>query len=164
MLPSPRPAFIFCFLCKSLTTLSTYSSCSADAFMPPATLLSSRSGGLAYGLHSQDSKLPIMALLGNENEEDEEFYRDLQSAKKDKLGAEIPPEQLKESAKNAEEEFLQAMSKSREEFRSAKNELGSSGAIDMFLEKIREEDERREVERNQVQDDHEDEEDDESFQ
>lgn len=73
---------------------------------------------------------------------DSSFYRDLRKAKVDKFGFRIPPDQLKESAQNAESEFLQAMEETSKEFQKAKDDLGSKGAVDLFLEKIRQEDER----------------------
>lgn len=72
------------------------------------------------------------------------FYRDLEEAKKAKLGASIPKKQLEESASRAQEEFLQAMKEASQEFKEAKEELGSEGAIDLFLNRIRKEDEKRE--------------------
>jgi hypothetical protein len=81
------------------------------------------------------------------DDDDAAFYRDLKEAKKKKLGAPIPPEQLKESAVDAEQEFLKAMKQTKKEFEEAKEELGSKGAaIDFFLQKIREEGERQEDE------------------
>jgi hypothetical protein len=73
----------------------------------------------------------------------EDFMRDLRDAKASKLGGAIPEEQLKESAARAESDFLQAMKETKEEFDQAKKELGSEGAVDMFLDKIRKEDEHR---------------------
>ncbi|VEU36349.1 unnamed protein product [Pseudo-nitzschia multistriata] len=83
----------------------------------------------------------------NNDGSDTEFYRDLQRAKLDKLGRSIPPDQVKQSAAQAEADFLRAMSETKDEFQKAKDELGSDGAIDLFLEKIREEDKRREEEK-----------------
>jgi hypothetical protein len=80
---------------------------------------------------------PLFAL--DANDDDADFYRDFQKAKNEKFGSPIPPEQLKESAKDAEQEFLQAMKQSRKEFQDAKDELGSNGAVDLFLGKIQKE-------------------------
>lgn len=78
---------------------------------------------------------------------DKEFYDDLQRAKQEKLGGSIPPEQARESAAQAESDFLQAMRETKAEFQKAKEELGSDGAVDLFLDRIREEeDEIREEE------------------
>ncbi len=74
---------------------------------------------------------------------DDEFYRDLRRAKNQKLGRSIPPEQAQESAVQAEGDFLQAMRETKDEFQRAKEELGSDGAVNLFLERIREEDERQ---------------------
>lgn len=75
-------------------------------------------------------------------ENDADFYRDLGKAKLKKLGRSIPPEQARKSAVEAEGDFLQAMREAKEEFRKAKEDLGSDGAIDLFLGRIREEDEK----------------------
>lgn len=75
-------------------------------------------------------------------EEDKDFYRDFVEAKISKLGASIPPEQAELLAKQGEEDFLQAMKETRDEFQSAKQELGSDGAVELFLNKIKKEDER----------------------
>ena len=74
----------------------------------------------------------------------DEFLRDFRDAKASKMGGQIPEEQLKESAAQAESDFLQAMKETKDEFRKAKKELGSEGAVDMFLDRIRKEDEARE--------------------
>jgi len=74
---------------------------------------------------------------------DDSLYQDLKKAKNEKLGAPIPEQQRQESAKEAENEFLSAMQETSKEFQEAKDSLGSNGAIDLFLGKIREEDERR---------------------
>ena len=76
------------------------------------------------------------------------FYRNLDQAKRDKLGADIPKEQLQALAQEAENEFLQAMKEARQEFQKAKSKLGSDGAVDLFLEKIQMEDKRQELEEN----------------
>jgi hypothetical protein len=74
---------------------------------------------------------------------DDSFYLDLKKAKAEKLGAEIPPEQLKESARGAENEFLQAMKQTTQDFEKAKETLGSEGAVELFLDNLRKEDERK---------------------
>eukprot|EP00536_Pseudo-nitzschia_multiseries_P012285 jgi/Psemu1/31583/gm1.31583_g len=79
---------------------------------------------------------------------DEDFYRALQRAKLKKLGGSIPPEQVKESAAQAEADFLQAMKETKTEFQKAKEELGSDGAVDLFLDRIREEDKFRDEKEN----------------
>ena len=84
---------------------------------------------------------------GNDDD-DAEFYRDLQRAKQ-KLGGSIPPEQAKEAAAQAEGDFLRAMRDTKDEFQKAKEELGSDGAVDLFLDIIREEDRIREEEENE---------------
>ena len=79
----------------------------------------------------------------NDDDDDDAFYRDLQRAKQEKLGGSIPPEQAKESAAEAEADFLRAMRETKDEFQKAKEELGSDGAVDLFLDRIREEDKTR---------------------
>lgn len=80
------------------------------------------------------------------NDDDDEFYRNLRKAKLEKLGGSIPPEQVREVTAQAEDDFLQAMKETKDAFQRAKEELGSDGAIDFFLKKIREEDRLREEE------------------
>ena len=90
------------------------------------------------------------ASIGNPDGDDtpqqsmDEFLRDFRDAKASKMGGAIPEEQLKESAAQAESDFLQAMKETKDEFNQAKKELGSEGAVDMFLDRIRNEDEARE--------------------
>ena len=96
---------------------------------------------------------------GDDDEDDgTAFYRDLQQAKKEKLGAEIPPDQLRDSAISGEEEFLNAMKQSQKEYQEAKEKQGedSLSASDFFLQKIRKEEERqkqREEEEGMIDDD-----------
>jgi hypothetical protein len=80
--------------------------------------------------------------INNEDDSDS-FYRDLQQAKASKLGASIPEEQLKASAAQAESDFLQAMKKTRSDFEKAKAAMGTDAAVDMLLDRIRQEDENR---------------------
>ena len=75
----------------------------------------------------------------DDGDEDGDFYRDLKQAKNEKLGSPIPKEQVKESAQESEQEFLAAMKKTSEEFQAAKEALGSTGAVDLFLGKIQKE-------------------------
>jgi hypothetical protein len=83
------------------------------------------------------------------NDDDDEFYRNLRKAKLEKLGGSIPPEQVREVTAQAEDDFLQAMKNTKDEFQRAKEELGSDGAVDFFLEKIQEEDRLREEEQEE---------------
>mmetsp|Transcript_47638 Transcript_47638/g.57673 ORF Transcript_47638/g.57673 Transcript_47638/m.57673 type:complete len:146 (+) Transcript_47638:97-534(+) len=64
-------------------------------------------------------------------DEEEQFRRSLEEAKR-RLGGEIPPEQAKEAAKNAESDFLAAMEQVSQKFEADKSELGSDGAIDLI--------------------------------
>ena len=91
--------------------------------------------------------------------DDSDFYRDLERAKIDKLGVDIPPEQARQSAIQAEQDFLAAMKEVSKEFQEAKEELGSDGAVDLFLNRIRKEDEE-EGEGNDQKDENDDEEND----
>jgi hypothetical protein len=83
---------------------------------------------------------------GDGSQTDADFYRDLQRAKKEKLGGFIPPEQARETAIEAESDFLRAMRETKDAFQKAKAELGSDGAVDLFIDRIREEDERNDDE------------------
>jgi hypothetical protein len=92
----------------------------------------------------------------NNNDElmDDDFLaKSLQRAKNDILGAPIPPEVQKETAKEAESAFLAAMRDVSEEFATAKDQLGSDGAVDLFLQKIEEEDRRNQQEEDDEEDD-----------
>lgn len=83
--------------------------------------------------------LLVRHVVGAESDDDLSFYRELEEAKKAKLGGHIPEDQVKASASNAESEFLAAMKEARKEFLEAKEKFGSQGAIDMFLNRIRKE-------------------------
>lgn len=83
--------------------------------------------------------------LKGSTKEDLDFYRSLKEAKASKLGADIPPDQLRQSAIRAEDDFLRAMKETREEFQRAKQELGSDGAVDFFINRIQEEAERETI-------------------
>lgn len=124
------------------------------AFIPHDPYLA---GFNSLSFHRSESSLTAISGAGGaaENPDDDDndgdqndadFYRDLRRAKKQKLGRSIPPEQARESAVQAESDFLSAMRKTKDEFQKAKSELGSDGAIDLFLDKIREEDERNDEE------------------
>jgi hypothetical protein len=79
-------------------------------------------------------------------DDDDDFYRDLRRAKHDMLGRSIPPEQARKSAVQAESDFLRAMRETKVEFEKAKEDLGPDGAVDLFIDRIREEDERNDDE------------------
>lgn len=108
----------------------------ATAFAP-LKLLSKMEDGNDY--NDDDNK------TNNNNDGDDEdsssFYRDFQQAKTSKLGASIPKEQLQESAAQAESDFLQAMKETQEDFSKAKAEMGADAAVDMLLDRLRQEDE-----------------------
>jgi hypothetical protein len=97
----------------------------------------------------------------SDDEQNKEFYRDLQKAKMKNFGRALPPEQLRESAIQAESDFLTAMKETKKDFQKIKNEVGSDGAVDVFLERIRKEEEE---ENDDVDDDDEDDEDDDGTQ
>ena len=112
---------------------------------PASPLMTTTSG--TGGFHGDGGGENGSGFDGDGGDGDEEFYRDLRRAKREKLGASIPPEQARRSAVRAEADFLAAMREQTEDFRKKKAELGSEGAIDSFLDMIREEDEKRERER-----------------
>ena len=93
----------------------------------------------------------------SDDEQNKEFYRDLQKAKMKNFGRALPPEQLRESAIQAESDFLTAMKETKKDFQKIKNEVGSDGAVDVFLERIRKEEEE---ENDDVDDDEDDDDDD----
>jgi hypothetical protein len=77
-----------------------------------------------------------------DNEDGDSFYRDLQKAKQEMLGSELPKEQLRQSAIDSENEFLQAMKESKKEYEEAKEQ--DESASEFFLRKIKEEEEAEE--------------------
>lgn len=113
----------------------------ATTLTPLTSILAAAStAGGKNGNGDDDNKDP------DDNEKDEidlNFYRDLERAKIEKLGASIPPEQARQSALQAEQDFLSAMKEVQAEFIEAKEEMGSDGAVEMFLNRIRKEDEKR---------------------
>mmetsp|Transcript_18249 Transcript_18249/g.23922 ORF Transcript_18249/g.23922 Transcript_18249/m.23922 type:complete len:151 (-) Transcript_18249:2253-2705(-) len=117
----------------------------------PATKYSVRLWKTNVFQHRRSTAAPkIMKLARNDNmadDDDETFYNDLRKAKKEMLGSPIPlSEDLQEETESSENEFLKAMNKATQEFQTAKEELGSEGACDLFLGKIQEEDKRMERE------------------
>jgi len=125
----------------------------------PAAKYSARLWKTYVFQHRRSTATPKIRLAQNDNFEDDEdeFYNDLRKAKKEMLGSPIPlSEQLQEETASSENDFLKAMNKVTEEFQTAKEELGSEGACDLFLGKIQEEDERSELEERGEMDDMED--------
>jgi hypothetical protein len=98
---------------------------------------------MKYNHHSNKRYDDVQVLNNNNNnnDDDDEFYRDLQKAKIKNFGGTLPPQQLRESAIQAEDDFLTAMKETKKDFQKIKNELGSDGAVDIFLERIRKEEE-----------------------
>lgn len=78
--------------------------------------------------------------LIEDDDNDMNFYQDLEKAKKSKFGSPIPKEELQASASSSEAEFLQAMKEAKKEFQEAKEELGFDVALDAIIGKLREED------------------------
>ena len=122
--------------------------------MAPAARSSSPSFLLLHRLQATSSSSSADDNDGEESSssDDNAFYRDLEFAKISKQGASIPPEQARESAKEAESDFLKAMKETRDEFQQAKAELGSEGAVDLFLDRLRDDDEDDEEEEDQQSD------------
>lgn len=80
---------------------------------------------------------------GPDSPDDEALREELRRTKKELFGADIPTnDELRDAAKNAEDAFLAAMLEQTREFREIKSAEGSEGAVDAFMERIREEDER----------------------
>jgi hypothetical protein len=71
------------------------------------------------------------------DDDDDKFYRDLQRAKASKLGKSIPEEQIRQTSQQSESDFLRAMKEAKKEFQRAKEQLGSDGAVDLFIDRIR---------------------------
>ena len=71
----------------------------------------------------------------------EALLDELCTARSDMFGADVPSnDDLRAAARNAESDFLSAMREQRESFRRMKDELGSEGACEAFMERIREAD------------------------
>ena len=71
----------------------------------------------------------------------EALLAELRTARRDMFGADVPSnDDLRAAARNAESDFLSAMREQTESFRRMKDELGSDGACEAFMERIREAD------------------------
>ncbi len=143
---------------KTKTSMKSYRISPANSFIAIVVLFSLVTQDFANAfvgnfpwLHSSVPILSLKAAPDGDGEDqshedalqnDADFYRDLRRAKMQMLGRSIPPEQARESAAQAEDDFLRAMRETKDEFQKAKDELGSDGAVDLFLDRIREEDER----------------------
>jgi hypothetical protein len=120
-------------------------------------------------LHSAgttDEKSEENSNIGDEGfkgmiDEDLDFFRNFQKAKASKFGDPISQEQLQLFVKRAEEDYLRAMKVTRDKFQQIKQELGSKGAAQLFLNKIQREDERSILDVDQDDDNHDDDDDDE---
>ena len=144
---------------KTKTRMKSYRVSLASSFVAVVVLVSLVSQhftnaflGKCLLLHPSTPRISLLRAAPDDDREDQshkdalrndaDFYRELRMAKSQMLGRSIPPEQARESAAQAENDFLQAMKETADEFKKAKDELGSDGAVDLFLERIREEDER----------------------
>jgi len=71
----------------------------------------------------------------------EALLDELRMARRDMFGADVPSnDDLRAAARNAESDFLSAMREQGESFRRMKDELGSDGACEAIMERIREAD------------------------
>ena len=84
-------------------------------------------------------KVRITELQSSDGTNDEDIYRSLENAKL-RLGGEIPPEQAREAAMNAENDFLSAMKEVSEQFEKDKSDLGTDGAINRMKDQWDQED------------------------
>lgn len=70
--------------------------------------------------------------------EDDELIKELRETKRDMYGVDIPiTDELWESTQNAENEFLAAMLVQSREFKQIKREQGSERAMEIFMERIK---------------------------
>jgi hypothetical protein len=82
----------------------------------------------------------------NDDEEDddsspsnESLLGELRTARRDMFGADVPSnDDLRAAARKAECDFLAAMREESESFRKMKDDVGSDGACEAFMERIRE--------------------------
>jgi hypothetical protein len=100
-------------------------------------LLSTNSGNSAFE-ENEDSREDPKQLLND----DSLLHLHLQRAKSEILGAPIPSDVSKAIAEPAEKAFLAAMKEVSQEFKSLKEELGSDVAIDIFLQKLDDDNDR----------------------
>jgi len=114
----------------------------AHAFIKPAIQPIDR---IPAGYYGSDS--------GNEDMPDE-LLRELQMTKKSMFGTDIPiDEELRQSAINAENAFVEAMLEQTSQFKQLKSELGSDRAVEMFMGRIQEADAQRDETSQNVKDD-----------
>eukprot|EP00956_Cyclotella_meneghiniana_P008024 scaffold10683_cov94-Cyclotella_meneghiniana.AAC.8 len=114
----------------------------ARAFIKPAIQPIDR---IPAGYYGSDS--------GNEDMPDE-LLRELQMTKKSMFGTDIPiDEELRQSAINAENAFVEAMLEQTSQFKQLKSELGSDRAVEMFMGRIQEADAQRDETSQNVKDD-----------
>jgi hypothetical protein len=129
-------------LCPSVVAVSTDSRVKGRSPVSSEAPDPFASSSTALDMKKADDETSKDDHSGDDN--DAAFYQDLGKAKREKLGSEIPPDQLKESALSAESEFLQAMEQSQEEYREAKERDEDISASEFFLRKIRQEEEEEE--------------------
>jgi hypothetical protein len=88
--------------------------------------------------HDEDKKLPT----------NESLLDELRNVRRKTFGVDVPMnDDLRTAAQNAERDFLLAMREQTSEFRQMKDDVGSEGACDAFMERIREADEQMNVDR-----------------
>jgi hypothetical protein len=81
--------------------------------------------------HDKDKKLPT----------NESLLDELRNVRRKTFGVDVPMnDDLRTAAQNAERDFLLAMREQTSEFRQMKDDVGSEGACDAFMERIREAD------------------------
>jgi hypothetical protein len=79
--------------------------------------------------HDKDKKLPT----------NESLLDELRNVRRKTFGVDVPMnDDLRTAAQNAERDFLLAMREQTSEFRQMKDDVGSEGACDAFMERIRE--------------------------
>ena len=89
----------------------------------------------------QRHRTPIVRASSEEDEGDyDEILWELQNAKKEIYGADIPAdEELKQAAINAEDAFLAEMLKQTQQFKQIKSEQGSDKAVEEFMKRMQDE-------------------------
>lgn len=72
--------------------------------------------------------------------DDSELFKSLQDTKRSMYGEDIPiDDELRQSTLNAENAFLAALLEQTSQFRQLKSEHGSDRAVEIFMERIKEE-------------------------
>ncbi|KAL3801927.1 hypothetical protein HJC23_010271 [Cyclotella cryptica] len=132
-------ACIIFFILSSIASLD----CIAHAFNRAITnVLATRANGVKYSGSPSLDRIPFLRSSGNEDNssDHEEMLRELRETKRQIYGADIPmDDEIKQATINAENAFLAAMLEQTQQFNRIKSEQGSDRAVELFMNRIQEE-------------------------